>query len=386
MEPSWLVPLGLFAPRTGEAVTLENTTVIHSPVPSDEAAELLQPRDCPQAVAIRVDAAKTLFRLSNLMIGANLEDLQYQMTGGLSSQLIHGESFFEPSPTELAPQCATVAGFANVGKTSAAGGELMASTARLTSQQPATDVVETGVEVRADATGPAGLIVCVSPCNAYNGLEWYLGYTVEIDTKARQVAILRASRPNHHHELKRVALPDGTGEWIRLSISIRQRHLAVSIDGHLVIESDDPAPLTPGLYGLIARGDARFRRLWQRTRDGRRRDVPLESSPLLKTPGDPISFRWAKIQTGTAQARFLRGNEGGWHPGKPSQQVSFVAGQGEVGVDNAGLQRWGIALQAGRPYEGFLRVKTPKPTEVHVSLRNADGTHVYADQARSGCR
>ena len=36
-------------------------------------------------------------------------------------------------------------------------------------------MVETGVEVRSDATGPAGLIVCVSPCHAYNGLEWYFG-------------------------------------------------------------------------------------------------------------------------------------------------------------------------------------------------------------------
>ena len=63
------------------------------------------------AVSIDVKADKALFRLSELMIGANMEDLHYQMCGGFYSQLIHGEHFFEPSESQLAPKISVVRGF-----------------------------------------------------------------------------------------------------------------------------------------------------------------------------------------------------------------------------------------------------------------------------------
>ena len=47
--------------------------------------------------AIEVQADRVLHRLSDWMIGANLEDLNYQCAGGLYSQLIHGENFEEPA-------------------------------------------------------------------------------------------------------------------------------------------------------------------------------------------------------------------------------------------------------------------------------------------------
>ena len=67
----------------------------------------------PESV-ISVHADQVKFRLSDESIGANMEDLHYQMVGGFDSQLIHGESFFEPSPTELAQKTGRVHGFTSV--------------------------------------------------------------------------------------------------------------------------------------------------------------------------------------------------------------------------------------------------------------------------------
>ena len=63
---------------------------------------------------ITVRADKKLFTLSEMMIGANMEDLHYQMVGGFDSQMLQGESFFEHSPTELAPRKTQLDGFATV--------------------------------------------------------------------------------------------------------------------------------------------------------------------------------------------------------------------------------------------------------------------------------
>src|SRR5450432_2712768 len=48
-----------------------------------------------QPAAIHIDASKVLHRVTPLYIGSNIEDLNYQIYGGLYSQLIHGESFQE---------------------------------------------------------------------------------------------------------------------------------------------------------------------------------------------------------------------------------------------------------------------------------------------------
>ena len=45
---------------------------------------------------ITVDTTVTVCRASELLIGANLEDLNYQLTGGIDSQLVYGESLEDP--------------------------------------------------------------------------------------------------------------------------------------------------------------------------------------------------------------------------------------------------------------------------------------------------
>lgn len=167
-------------------------------------------------------ADATRFTLSDLMIGANMEDLHYQMVGGLDSQMLHGESFFEHSPTELAPRKSPLDGFATVngiwaaddgvvtvavrpsdgtswvetgldgGQSPAAPSDIPAKDpgARLTSLEPAApDAIATRGSFRfpAGEDRPASLIAHVHPNHSDNGWSWYSGYTVELDPGAQKV-------------------------------------------------------------------------------------------------------------------------------------------------------------------------------------------------------
>jgi alpha-L-arabinofuranosidase len=94
---------------------------------------------------------------------------------------------------------------------------------------------------------------------------------------------------------------------------------------------------------------------------------------------DGVSTQWRKIQRGSARGEFARVTDGTFN-GKQSQRVTFVDGKGEVGIDNGGLNGWGINLVKGKPYEGLVRVRAAPPTEFCVSLLSADGSKKYAEK------
>src|SRR4051794_28676748 len=58
---------------------------------------------------IKVDAGRVLGRVSRLLTGACIEDVNHEIYGGIYSQMIFGEGFQEPS---LAP---AIAGFKSLG-------------------------------------------------------------------------------------------------------------------------------------------------------------------------------------------------------------------------------------------------------------------------------
>lgn len=64
--------------------------------------------------------------------------------------------------------------------------------------------------------------------------------------------------------------------------------------------------------------------------------------------------------------------------GACSQSVEFVSGTGTVGIANAGLNRWGIAMRKGQTFEGRLYLRGSG--DVVVALQSADGTKEYASQ------
>jgi hypothetical protein len=93
---------------------------------------------------------------------------------------------------------------------------------------------------------------------------------------------------------------------------------------------------------------------------------------------DNLSGMWMPLQTGAALGRYAFERAKSF-VGPQSQQMTFVRGEGEVGIENKGLKRWGMFFQQGKPYEGRLWCKADKPIDVFVALENCDGTRTFAE-------
>ncbi len=95
--------------------------------------------------------------------------------------------------------------------------------------------------------------------------------------------------------------------------------------------------------------------------------------PANAVGGLEISHMWRPIQRGTARGRFAL------EPARPfvgsqSQRITFIDGQGEIGIENQGLNRWGLCFQEGKPYEGYVWVRAERPADLLVAMENGDGT------------
>ena len=66
---------------------------------------------------------------------------------------------------------------------------------------------------------------------------------------------------------------------------------------------------------------------------------------------------------------------------RESQQIVFDSGEGAWGIENRGLNRWGMNFVANRPYEGCAWAMAERPTVLIAALESGDGTQVYAEQS-----
>lgn len=86
---------------------------------------------------------------------------------------------------------------------------------------------------------------------------------------------------------------------------------------------------------------------------------------------EQISRYWSKIQS-PANGKFTlkRGNA---YMGRQNQVITYLSGNGEVGIYNSGLNKQGISLEAGKSYDGILRVKSNGADKIYLSLRDSKG-------------
>lgn len=88
---------------------------------------------------------------------------------------------------------------------------------------------------------------------------------------------------------------------------------------------------------------------------------------------------WQPFRHGTArgdfQATILRARRG-----RQSQRITFLDGKGEVGIENQGLNRWGLNFLSGKCYEGTLVVLAEADTALTISLESKDGERIYAEK------
>jgi alpha-L-arabinofuranosidase len=86
---------------------------------------------------------------------------------------------------------------------------------------------------------------------------------------------------------------------------------------------------------------------------------------------------WSPVVAGTA---VLEASVEADRPfvGVQSQRVTFARGDGEVGIANEGLNRWGMNLVQGKPYEGYVWLRAGNAQEVVASIESRDGSHTCA--------
>jgi alpha-L-arabinofuranosidase len=98
-----------------------------------------------------------------------------------------------------------------------------------------------------------------------------------------------------------------------------------------------------------------------------------------KNSSQEVSGMWRALRRGAVEGSCsLETNEP--FAGCQSQRVTFLSGQGEMGIENQGLNRQGMAFLEQGAYEGYVWVRAGRPTELYVALESRDGATVYAEQ------
>ncbi len=323
---------------------------------------------------IHVRADQVTNVVTPYMTGACIEDVNHEIYGGIYSQMIFGESFAEP-PMHAVPDGFTAYG----GEWKLKGGELYAAGGEgpkliLNQVWPGAGSVSVQLKFADNRSGNAGLIVKVNEPGI--GSNRFFGYEISLDAQ-RQVLILGRHRDNWEH-LRDVPCAVPIGQWVELTVRMPVDNvLEVLVGGKTVLRYDETEhPLRDGAVGL---------RTWQR--DAIFRNLSIQSAqhviavPFKPPPAkwtDGVSGMWTAVRRGSADGSFGIETQDPFI-GAQSQRITFAGGDGELGIENRSLNRWGMNFVAGKPYEGYLWLRAENPTELKVALESADGSRAYAE-------
>ena len=323
---------------------------------------------------ITVDASKVEGSVTPWLYGACIEDVNHEIYGGLYDQRIFGESFEEPVPNPLFDDCS-----AYEGEWQVAGDELLCAAhagAKLVYDplEMAAGEVETELKFTRGGGGDnAGLLAGVSEPG--NGADNFHGYEISLAADGRKVVL--GKHKNNFTPIADAAVSCDPAQWNRLGFKTDGRTLQVFLNGACVLRAEDDDPvLARGRVALRTwNSEARFRNV-KVTADGASRKLVFRTTPAVQ-----VSRQWDAFSTGGAVAAY-RHEAGDAYNGACSQSVEFVSGTGTVGIANAGLNRWGIAVRKGQTFEGRLYLRGSG--DVVVALQSADGTKEYASQRITG--
>jgi hypothetical protein len=320
---------------------------------------------------IRIQADHVLGNVSRYLTGACIEDVNHEIYGGIYSQLVFGESFQEPAAPPQFPGFSTLGGNWTLdrGRLSIDGDD----GPKLISKHKAFRDGAVGVEMLfPDRRGQnAGLIVRVA--NPGPGADAFAGYEVSLDPAAQS---LRLGRHRNNFELiQDVSCEVAVGRWINLEVKLAGPVIEIYVSGKSVLRQDDGRDSLPGgTIGLRAwHCRASFRNLWAKTGP---QAQPLAFGPPEETP--QVSRMWRAVRRGDAAGHFRIVSERPF-TGVQSQYVGFDSGMGGVGVENQGLNRWGMNFVAEKPYEGYVWARAEKPVTLFATLESRDGSRLYAE-------
>jgi alpha-L-arabinofuranosidase len=333
-----------------------------------------------QETEIVVHADQVSHPISRYLTGACIEDVNHEIYGGLYSQMIFGESFQEPAPAM------PLAGFTSYGGRWVPNQSVLLAEGgdgpKLISNEPAFAIGEAGVELLLPERkgGNAGLIVKVSEAGI--GADKSNGYEVALDATGH--LILGRHRQNWE-PIRDVPCDVPADQWIRLAVRMTTNALEVVVNGKtMFVYEDSEHPLNNGQVGLRTwQREARFRNFYIQAGAGRR-ELQFKRADQDAGKGE-VSGMWRPFRHGSAHGSWsLETREP--FIGQQSQRLMFNQGEGEVGIENQSLNRWGMNFLKGKRYEGHVWLRAEKPARVFFALESADGSKVYAEAGRNAKR
>jgi hypothetical protein len=326
-----------------------------------------------QRTSIAVDAQQVLHRVTPYRTGACIEDVNHEIYGGLCSQMIFGESFAEPPPQ------APLKGFKAYGGrwTPLADGTVEGTAGegpKLVTDGLEVEEGEANVDLMFNRAGEgnAGLIVKVSQPG--NGADRFMGY--EIALRPSGTLVLSRHRQNWE-AIRKVPCEVPLNQWVALNVAMKAKTLEIFVNGRSMMQYEDTEhPLVRGMVGLRNwHMDARYRNLAV-VAGGERKTFPFVTAEQSR---DDVSGMWRGFRRGSAAGKLLVNNEGAFS-GSQSQEIVFTGGSGEIGIENQGLNRWGMNFVKDKPYEGYIWARAAAPAKVIVSIEGKDGS-IYAEKS-----
>ena len=187
-----------------------------------------------QEAQIYVNPGQVLHPISPYLTGACLEDVNHEVYGGLYSQMIFGESFQEPAPSE------PLAGFTEYGGTwlvtnsdllsvNGSGPKLIDSNVNQSSGD-----LKVQVQFSANEGGDAGLIFQVSQPGV--GADVFTGYEVSL---APAGYVVLGRHRQDWEPISQVSCAVPTGQWINLEVQYTNASITVLVNGSNLIQYTD---------------------------------------------------------------------------------------------------------------------------------------------------
>jgi alpha-L-arabinofuranosidase len=328
-----------------------------------------------QDATITVQANHVLHPVSRYLTGACIEDVNHEVYGGIYSQMIFGESFAEPAPQQPLKGFSLYGGdwaLMDDGSVQVEGGQ----GSKIIWDDPPFSEGEASVDVWLTESngGNAGLILKVS--NAGNGADVFNGYEISLERPG--VLVIGRHRQNWE-PLRRIPCDVPINQWITLTVRMTANTLEVLVNIKSIAKyQDSEHPLVTGQIGLRTwQQDVRFRN-FSVTTGGVQRKIPFEFDSA-KNGDAGVSGMWRPFRHGTADGQFSIDHQNAFS-GHQSQKFIFTGGDGEIGIENQGLNRWGMNFVKDKTYEGHIWVRADTATQLFVALESRDESTIYAEQ------
>jgi len=339
--------------------------------------------------SIKVNSDKVENRISPLLYGSNIEDVNHEIYGGFYDQRVFGESFEEPSTGvnysdwqkytghwTATGNVVTIIPGRNTQSEVLMNGKFNIPvepdhSAKLIYDKRTIDSGSVAADIRFPAGGEsAGILVRV----AHEGVgdDNFDGYEISLNRSGKRLTL--GKHRQNFKLLKEAAVDVNTKEWTKLKVGFKGETLKVYLnDKEVLFYSDTIQPLTKGKVGLRTwRSPVEFRNVVLSSSTG------TEKLRLTNEPEQQISYNWDMINSGSVKSKFRIDSVKAYN-GRFAQVIDFISGMGKVGIANRGLNRWGIALKANQTFQGRLYLKSLRfKGAVTVALESADGSKTYA--------